>query len=540
MKTLRSSLALAFLLATAAAQDARLTVLHGVPGLPAAVQVFANGNALFSFDYGEQRGPLSLPAGNYALEVRLNGAPILTASANVAAGLDYAVIANLDATGTPRLSVFGNGLQAQSLPESRLYVRHTAQAPAVDVILAQNGVDVATIPNLSNGGEAVANVAPGRYAVRLAVAGTPTIAFGPADVVFENGLGYGIFATGVALTPSFRLQQQRVPLAARVNVVHGIPGLPAPVTVRANGASLFAFDFGDVRGPLVVPPNTYLFDVLLNGSPVLSRTDTVQRGDDVTIVAHLDAAGSPQLSTFANDVGATANLTARVTVRHLAQAPAVDVDVTNVGQPLATIPNLSNGQQATAALPIGNLAVGLRAAGTPTTVFGPVGFRPVDGTAYQFLAIGSLTGGTFQVKVLQRDLNPAVPGRINTTLVGWNCGPSIQSVPSSFDYGQPFELLAVGAQIGAMAIANFGDSITAVNGAPLPLALAPFGASGCFLNSNVITSLSTVVDAQGIARFAFTVPISLFGQLQPSYFQIGSMSNANPLGYVTTEAIEIR
>jgi hypothetical protein len=49
-----------------------------------------------------------------------------------------------------------------------------------------------------------------------------------------------------------------------------------------------------------------------------------------------------------------------------------------------------------------------------------------------------------------------------------------------------------------------------------------------------------VVDAQGIARFAFTVPISLFGQLQPSYFQIGSMSNANPLGYVTTEAIEIR
>jgi hypothetical protein len=203
---------------------------------------------------------------------------------------------------TPRLSVFGNSLPNLTLPGSRLYVRHTAQAPAVDVILQQNGTTVATLPNVSNGQEVQADVAPGRYSVRVNVAGTSTTAFGPADIAVENGMGYGIFATGVALAPSFRLQQQIVPLTTRVSVVHGIPGLPAPVTVRANTQPLFTFDYRDIRGPLVVAPGTYAFDVLLNGSPVLNRTDTVQRGDDVTIVAHLSNAGAPVLSAFANDL----------------------------------------------------------------------------------------------------------------------------------------------------------------------------------------------------------------------------------------------
>lgn len=540
MNPFRSLFVATSLLVAVSAQDAKVSVLHGVPGLPAPVQVFANGGLLFSFDYGEQRGPLSLPAGAYALEVRLNGSTILSANANVAAGLDYSVIANLNATGTPQLSVFQNGLQAQTLPSSRLYVRHTAQAPAVDIRLLQNGATVATIPNVTNGQEAVANVAPGTYGVQINVAGTTTVAFGPADVRLENGVGYGVFATGVALQPSFRLLTQRVPLATQVNVVHGIPGLPAPVSVTANGATLFSFDFGDVRGPLVVGPGTYNFGVVLNGVQVLTRTDTVARGDDVTIVAHLDATGGNVLSAFANDTTVPAGGNARVTVRHLAQAPAVDVVVENVNLPLATIPNLTNGQSATALLPLGNLRVSLRAAGTTTTVFGPVGFRPMAGLAYQFIAVGSLTGGTFGVEVLQRDLNAAVPGRITSSVLGWNCGPTIASVPSTFDYGELVAVQASGAAANAMAIINFGNSNTTLSGVPLPLALAPLGAPGCFLNTNVLATTGAVASPAGIVRFEYTVPTSLFGLLTPLYFQVGSMTPANPLGFVTTEALEIR
>jgi hypothetical protein len=533
----RSFLVAASLLAAVPAQDAKVTVLHGVPGLPAPVQVLANGATLFSFDYGEQRGPLSLAPGAYLLEVRLNGSTILSANANVAAGLDYSVIANLDATGTPRLSVFGNSLPNLSLPGSRLYVRHTAQAPAVDVILQQNGTTVATLPNVSNGQEVQADVAPGRYSVRVNVAGTSTTAFGPADIAVENGMGYGIFATGVALAPSFRLQQQIVPLTARVSVVHGIPGLPAPVTVRANTQPLFTFDYRDIRGPLVVAPGTYAFDVLLNGSPVLNRTDTVARGDDVTIVAHLNLQSSPVLSAFANDISALAPSTARVTVRHLAAAPAVDVGLT--GGVTATIPNLTNGVSATTTLPPTNLQVRLLAAGTSTTVFGPVGFRPASNVAYQFVAIGSLTGGTFDVLTLQRDLAPQVPGEIVTTVGGWNCGPSISSVPSTFGYGDPFVVTVNGAAPNAMSIVNFGDSRTSIGGVPLPLSLTQFGAPGCFLNTNVIASALVTASPTGFVEFGFTVPRAVFGVL-PGYFQVGTMTTQNALGFQSTEYLELR
>jgi Domain of unknown function (DUF4397) len=533
----RSFVVAASLLVAVPAQDAKLTVLHGVPGLPAPVQVVANGGVLFSFDYGEQRGPLSLPAGAYALEVRLNGNTILSANANVAAGLDYSVIANLDGTGTPRLSVFANSLQNVTLPTSRLYVRHTAQAPAVDVLLQQNGSTVATIPNVQNGQEVQADVATGRYTVRINVANTTTTAFGPADIAVENGMGYGIFATGVALTPSFRLQQQIVPLAARVSVVHGIPGLPAPVTVRANAQSLFTFDYRDIRGPLVVLPGTYAFDVLLNGSPVLNRTDTVARGDDVTIVAHLNTQSAPQLSAFANNTGPLAPFTSRVTVRHLAAAPAVDVSVT--GGISATIPNLTNGTEATTALPIGNQQVRLLAAGTTTSVFGPVGFNPQANIAYQFLAVGSLAGGTFDVLTLQRDLSPQVPGEITTVVGGWNCGPTIGAVPSTFGYGDPFTIRVTGAAANTMAIVNFGDSIASINGVPLPLPLTQFGAPGCFLNTNFIASAMTTTNQSGVVEFGFTVPRVVFGIL-PGYFQVGTMTTGNALGFQSTEYLELR
>ncbi|MEZ6038223.1 MAG: DUF4397 domain-containing protein [Planctomycetota bacterium] len=540
MISLRTFFMTATLCAAIPAQDAALTVLHGVPGLPAPVEVFANGGLLFSFDYGEQQGPLSLPAGNYALDVRLNGASILTANASVTAGLDYSVIAHLDAAGVPRLSLFENDLQNPTLPGSRLYVRHTAEAPAVDVLLEQNGSVVATIPGLANGDQVVADVAPGSYDVRLNLAGTTTTAFGPVAIALENGNGYGVFATGVALQSSFELQQQIVPLAARVVVVHGIPGLAAPVTVQANGATLFSFDYRDVAGPLFVAPGSYTFDVLLNGAPVLTRSDTVARGDDVTIVAHLDGQAQPALSAFANDNSSLSGSQARVTVRHLADAPTVDVGVTGLNGFAATIPGLANGAEAVAALPTNNFQVRLFPAGSSTAVFGPVGFFAAAGVRYEFVAVGSLTGGTFDVLALQRDLQAAVPGEIVTTVGGWNCGPSIGAEPSAFDYGEPFAVTVTGADSNAMAIVNFGDSNSSFNGVPLPVALAPFGAPGCFLNTNLVASVMTAADASGRVEFWFTVPRSVFGQFLPGYFQVGTLSAQNALGVVTTEWLELR
>jgi hypothetical protein len=537
MKLKTLSLVAGILIAALPAQDATVTVLHGIPGLSAPVDVFANGAQLFSFSYGDQEGPLTLPPGSYALEVRQNGGTLLSLNATLTADDDFSVIANLDASGSPQLNAFVNTLDNVTLPKSRLYVRHTAEAPAVDIILGQNGATVATIPGVTNGQEAQADVAPGIYSVTVNLAGTSTTAFGPVDVRVENGNGYGIFAVGEANSSSFQLLTQTVPLAARVTVVHGIPGLGAPVTVTANGSPVLTFDFREVVGPLTVLPGSYTFDALVNGNPVLSRTDTVARGDDVTIVAHLDGAASPLLSAFANDTTPIAAGNARVTVRHLAAAPTVDVVVENVGSSLATIPGLSNGNEAVASLPLGNLSVSLAAGGN--TVFGPVNFRPVDHVAYQFLALGDFSGGTFTVELVQQDLTPAVPGQISTQVGGWSCGPAIAAEPASFDYGQPWKVVATGADPGAMAMINFGDSITSIQGIGLPIDLGSFGAPSCFLNINLLAAIATVADAQGRVELSFTVPGSLFGQLQPSFFQVGTTSTANTLGFVTSDYLEI-
>lgn len=540
MKLVPSCLLAALLSVSTTAQNAAVTVLHGVPNLPAPVEVFANGSSLFSFDYGDQQGPLSLPPGSYALEVRLNGAPILNLNATLQADTDYSVIPNLDASGAPQLQAFVNPLDNLTLPTSRLYVRHTAEAPAVDVLLLQDGATFATIPNVVNGAEAVADVPPGTYSVQLNAAGTNNVAFGPVDVAVEDGVGYAVFATGEVGTQNFTLLTQRIPLTALVTVVHGIPGLGAPVTVRAGGNPLFSFDYREVVGPLAVLPGTYDFDVVLNGAPVLARTDTVARGDDVTIVAHLDDAAppAPVLSAFANDTSAVPTLNSRVIVRHLAAAPTVDVVVENVGQPLATIAGLANGDEASALLPTGNLSVRLEAGGV--TVFGPINFRPVDHLQYQFLALGDFNGGTFSVELVQRDLSPAVPGEITTSVGGWSCGPAISAVPANFDYGQQWTLRTTGSMPNMPALINFGDSISSFSGAPLPVALDGFGAPGCFLNTNVLATLGAMTDASGDLEVPFTIPTTLFGQLAPGFFQVGTMTTGNALGIVSSEYLEIR
>lgn len=249
--------------------------------------------------------------------------------------------------------------------------------------------------------------------------------------------------------------------------------------------------------------------------------------------------GSPLLSAFPNDTSALPSNSARVTVRHLAQAPAVDVRISGVGGTIATIPNLSNGQQAIASLQTGNVGVSLLAAGTSTVAFGPVGFRP-QGNAYQFLAVGNLTGGSFDVLLLQRDLTPAVPGEIVTTVGGWNCGPTIAAAPATFGYGEPFLVTASGAVANTMAIVNFGDSKTSIGGVQLPLSLTAAGAPGCFLNTNVLATALVMTGPTGTVEFGFTVPRFVFGRLLPGYFQIGTMTAGNTLGWQTSEWLELR
>lgn len=206
---------------TAAAQDAKVYAIHGIPGgdlgLSAAlpVDVAVNGGCvLTNFQFGQVRGPLSLPQGNYTFEIKLNlgGAPcsgptaIGPAVIPFVAGETATVIAHLTAAGEPTASKFVNDVSRTGPGRSRVVAHHTAAAPAVDVYVGRNLNDptapTLTVPGVVNGDQAGAPVQPGSWQAALKLAGTNTVALGPATLRLQPFTAYFVYAVGSANTGS--------------------------------------------------------------------------------------------------------------------------------------------------------------------------------------------------------------------------------------------------------------------------------------------------------------------------------------------------
>jgi hypothetical protein len=164
---------------------------------------------------------------------------------------------------------------------------------------------------------------------------------------------------------------------AMVSVGHGIPGADLalddalPVDVIVDGACfLHDFEFGQFAGPVELPAGTYAVAVALSdedpeecaGAVVIGPVDlTFEAGDNVTVFAHLTGDGEPgpagvdvlelgiTASVFDNDVSDVVAGQTRLTVRHTAWAPAVDIDLHRGwirGRLIAEIEGLENPDQA--------------------------------------------------------------------------------------------------------------------------------------------------------------------------------------------------
>ena len=202
-----------------AADDAQVSVLHGVPG--ATVDVYANGDELLTdFEPGTLTDPVSLPAGDYDLKVVAAGdgadgdAVIEANGVAVPGGANITVVAHLDESGTPILTPFVNDTSAIAAGEARLTVRHTAAAPAVDI--RANG-DVA-FSDLTNPNEASADLPAGTISADVALAGTDTVAIGPADVNLAEGVHTLVYAWGSAEDENLQLAVQTI------SGMHSAPG----------------------------------------------------------------------------------------------------------------------------------------------------------------------------------------------------------------------------------------------------------------------------------------------------------------------------
>ncbi|TFC41949.1 DUF4397 domain-containing protein [Cryobacterium sp. TMT1-21] len=179
---------------------------------------------------------------------------------------------------------------------------------------------------------------------------------------------------------------------AKLSVLHGVPGLTVDVYVN-DKLTLDDFKPGDLAGPLDLAAGTYKVAITASdatdaSAPVIGPVDLpLEAGKNYTAAAHLQADGKPTATLFTNDISQLAAGEGRLTVRHVAAAPAVDV----LANGAAAITNLVNPNESMLVLPAGTISAAVAATGTTDPVIGPADVNVAEGTNTIVYAWGSLT-----------------------------------------------------------------------------------------------------------------------------------------------------
>lgn len=188
---------------------------------------------------------------------------------------------------------------------------------------------------------------------------------------------------------------------AQLSVLHGIPGVTVDVWVNGD-LTLDDFEPSTLAGPLALPAGTY--SVAITAAEAADATDQVVLGPidlpleasgDYTAVAHLTEAGDPAAAFFTNDTSATAAGEGRLTVRHVAAAPAVDI----LAGDTAVISGLTNPNEEILNLPAGVVPAAVAAAGTTEPLLGPADVDVKEGENTIVYAYGSLEDDTLALAV---------------------------------------------------------------------------------------------------------------------------------------------
>jgi hypothetical protein len=179
----------------------------------------------------------------------------------------------------------------------------------------------------------------------------------------------GVLVLGTAGTPAAADNHQRTKTAT-VSILHAIPTGVGAVDVFANqrkiGKDLSPGQLRTVR----VPAGKYDLVVVPSGlggaSPaLLSASDVaLPAGEDLTVSVNLDARGKAALNVFSNTTRTVGQGMGRLTIRHLAAAPALQV--TSKGSKM--FDRLTNGNQVDIGLRAGTYPLRMSESGARSPV----------------------------------------------------------------------------------------------------------------------------------------------------------------------------
>ena len=219
---------------------------------------------------------------------------------------------------------------------------------------------------------------------------------------------------------------------AKLSVFHAVPGATVDVYVNKK-LTLDNFTPGSMAGPLDLAAGTYTVaitasDAADDSAPIIGPVDLqLADGQNYTAVAHLDGSGKPTATLFTNDISTTAAGQGRVTVRHVAAAPAVDVVVG--GAPVVS--GLTNPKEEVLNLPAGTISASVTAAGTTTpALLGPADVPVKEGTNTIVYAWGSATAtpATLALATQTIDGLHGNPAGVNAGEVGLAADPAATPV----------------------------------------------------------------------------------------------------------------
>jgi hypothetical protein len=204
-----------------AQESATVALMHGVPG--ATVDVVVDGAVVIpNFAPGTMQDISSFAGQTLAnVEVRAAGTSDVVigpiAELAVPDSGNWTVVAHLGEDGTPTLTPFENDTATTAPGQGRLTIRHTAAAPAVDVVLADGS---RPFTNLSNPNETSADLPAGAITgAQIAPTGADPIAPVP-EVELAAGSNLIVYAVGALDDQSFTFYTQ---------TVSGLGGAPTAV-----------------------------------------------------------------------------------------------------------------------------------------------------------------------------------------------------------------------------------------------------------------------------------------------------------------------
>ncbi len=332
------------------------TVFHGSPDAPNVdVDARTVGTLISDLAFGEFTDSyLSVPAGNYYLDVRAAGDPNIVATFQAdLSGLGGGA-ATVFASGllgdTPSFGLFaalpdGTVVEFPASPVARVQIIHNSPAPTVDVYA--NGALL--LNNFAFRTATAFDFLPADVPIDIAVALDNSTSVADAlvifeDIVFENGKTYVVTAGGIVGNGDFPftlqvndMARESAQIAGNVEfaALHGSPGAPnVDVDAFAVGNLISNLAYGEYTDYLSVAPGAYFLNVRAAGDPNVVATflaDLSGLADGVaTVFASGILGGDPGFGLFAALPDGTVvefpvAPTTKVQIIHNSPSPTVDI-----------------------------------------------------------------------------------------------------------------------------------------------------------------------------------------------------------------------